>query len=174
MISFLNPEEALNQLDLRTDMAAADFGCGSGGFAVPLAKRLEDGLVYALDVQKQPLSALKSRVLTEKVTNIRLILCDLEKPKGSTLTDFSLDLVLIVNALFQVGRKNAIISEAKRILKEQGKLVIIDWLPKAVQGPAKARISPAQVKEIAKKQGFKLEREFETGKYHYGLIFEKP
>ncbi len=174
MVSFLNPEEVLNQLGLRADMLAADFGCSSGGFAVPLAKRLEDGLVYALDIQKEPLSALKSRALIEKVTNIRLIRCDLEKAKGSTLADFSLDLVLIVNTLFQVEDKNAIISEAKRVLKKQGKLLIIDWLPKATQGPLKGRISSAEVKKITKSRRFKMEKEFEAGKYHYGLIFEKP
>jgi len=173
MESFLNPEEVLNQLELRPDMTAADFGCGSGGFVIPLAKRLEDGLVYALDIQKEPLSALKSRALIESVSNIRLIRCDLEKPKGSTLPDFSLDLVLIINILFQAEKKDAIISEAKRVLKKQGKLMIIDWLPKATQGPLKGRISPVEVKKITKNQGFELEKEFEAGRYHYGLVFKK-
>ena len=45
MISFLNPEEVLDELDLRSDMVAAEFGCGSGGFAFPLARRLDEGLV---------------------------------------------------------------------------------------------------------------------------------
>jgi len=163
----------LDQLELRADIVAADFGCGSGGFVIPLAKRLEDGLVYALDIQKEPLSALKGRALTENVSNIRIIRCDLEKPKGSTLSDFSLDLVLMVNILFQAEEKGAIISEAKRVLKKEGDLVVIDWLPKATQGPSKGRISPAEVKKITRGCGFKLEKEFEAGKYHYGLLFTK-
>ena len=39
MQSFLNPDEVLDNLDLQSDMVAAEFGCGSGGFAVPLARR---------------------------------------------------------------------------------------------------------------------------------------
>lgn len=174
MVSFINPEEVLDQLKLKTGMTAADFGCGSGGFAIPLAKRLEDGLVYALDIQKEPLSALKSRALTENLTNIRFIRCDLEESKGSTLTDFSIDLVLIVNTLFQMENKGVIISEAERILKKSGKLLIIDWLPQASQGPMEGRISSNEVKKITKGYGFKLEKELEAGKYHYGLVFEKP
>jgi len=174
MTGFLNPDEILDQLELRADMVAAEFGCGSGGFAIPLAKRLEDGLVYGLDIQKAPLSALKSRALLENIVNIRIIRCDLEKPRGSTLTDFSLDLVLIPNVLFQTEDKSAIISEAKRVLKNGGELVVIDWLLKTSQGPVEGRISAAEVKKIAKDLGLRLKKEFEAGKYHYGLTFEKP
>lgn len=170
---FLNPEDILNELDLKSDMAAAEFGCGSGGFTVPLAKRLGKGLVYALDIQEAPLSALKSRYLWKNIANIRIIRCDLEKPKGSTLTDSSLNLILISNLLFQAKSKNAIISEAKRVLKNRGELVAVDWLPKAAQGPAEGRVSPEKVKKIAKKFGFRLKKEFKAGKYHYGSIFKK-
>ena len=173
MASFLNPEEVLDQLELKPDMVAAEFGCGSGGFAFPLAKRLEDGLVYAIDIQESPLSALKSRALLENVVNIRVIRSDLEKPRGSTLTESSLDLVLVPNVLFQVENKNAMIVEANRVLKNKGKLVVIDWAARAVQGPVKGRAEPEEVKKLAEKTGFKLEKEFEAGKYHYGLIFIK-
>ncbi|PIR72107.1 MAG: hypothetical protein COU42_02535 [Candidatus Nealsonbacteria bacterium CG10_big_fil_rev_8_21_14_0_10_36_24] len=173
MESFLNPEEVLDELDLRPDMVAAEFGCGSGGFAFPLAKRLEDGLVYAIDIQEAPLSALKSRALLENVVNIRVIRSDLEKPRGSTLTEFSLDLVFIPNVLFQVDNKNAIIKEAKRVLKTGGKIVVIDWKKSATQGPEQGRVLPEEVKKIAEKAGLSFEKDFEAGKYHYGLIFTK-
>jgi len=173
MTSFLNPEEILDELSLRSDMVAAEFGCGSGGFAIPLAKRLEEGLVYAIDIQAEPLSALKSRQSLENITNIRVIRSNLEKAKGSTLNEEFLDLVLIPNLLFQVDDKGAIIQEAGRILKKGAKLLIIDWLPQASQGPERGRISPDEVKKIAEKFGFELEKEFEAGKYHYVLVFEK-
>jgi len=172
--SFLNPEEILDDFELSSDMVAAEFGCGSGGFAVPLAKKLDEGLVYAIDIQESSLSALKSRTLVENVTNIRIIRSDLEKSKGSTLSSDSLDLVFIPNVLFQIKDKSAIISEAERVLKSKGKLVVIDWLVAASQGPEKGRVSPEEVKDIAEKIGFKLEKEFEAGKYHYGLVFVKP
>lgn len=174
MSTFLNPEEILDKLKLKKDMVAAEFGSGSGGFSISLAKRLEDGLVYGLDIQQAPLSALKSRAQLENVLNVKVIRCDLEKPRGSTLPDFSLDLVLIPNVLFQVEDKSAIISEAERILKKRGKLLIVDWLPEAAQGPVEGRISVEEVKKIAGKAGFKLKKEFKAGAYHYGLIFTKP
>jgi len=169
--SFIDPEEVLDQFILRSDMIAAEFGCGSGGFAVPLAQRLDEGLVYGIDILQEPLSALKSRCLVENITNIKPILSDLEKEKGSTLHEGTVDLVFIPNMLFQIDDKNAIISEAARIIKKQGRLVVIDWLPDTNQGPEQ-KVSPNEVKELVKKD-FKLEKEFKAGKFHYVLVFEK-
>lgn len=174
MEMFLSPEKVFEQIEIRRDMVAAEFGCGSGGLAIPLAKKIKDGLVYGLDIQVAPLNVLKSRALYEKVVNIRVIRCDLEKPNGSTLTSSSLDLVFASNILFQVEDKEAVISEIKRVLKKNGKAVIIDWLPSIPQGPSEGRVSPEEVKKMAEKAGLALEKKIEVGMYHYGLVFEKP
>ena len=70
MESFLDPKDVLKQLKLRKNITAVDFGSGSGGWAIPLAKKLEDGLVYAIDILKEPLSALEGRASLEKIENI--------------------------------------------------------------------------------------------------------
>lgn len=169
---FLNPEQILDKLELEENMTAAEFGCGSGGFAIPLAKRLKDGLVNAIDIQQEPLSALKSRCQMENIINIRIIKGDLEKTEGSSLGPGSVDLVFIVNVLFQAEDKNAIITEAVRVLREGGKLLVIDWKPKASQGPEKGVLAE-EIKEMAEKKGLKIKEQFEVEKYHYCLIFEK-
>lgn len=174
MAKFLNPAEIIKQLDLKPDMIVAEFGCGARGFIIELAKKLNDGLVYGIDIQKEPLSALKSLANLQKLTNIHLICSDLEQERGSTLGDSTLDMVLIPNVLFQVEDKNAIIKEAKRVLKKEGKLVIIDWLPEASQGPVEGRVSPKEVQNLAEKNGFEKTKELEVGDYHFGLVFKKP
>ena len=91
MEGFLNPNEVLNQLELSANMTAADFGSGSGGWAIPLAKRLEKGRVFAIDILEEPLSALKGKAALGKLSNIQTILADVEK--GTKLLDGSCDLV---------------------------------------------------------------------------------
>jgi len=172
MEGFLNPNEVLNQLKLLGEMIAADFGSGSGGWAIPLAKRLKFGKVYAVDILEEPLSALKSKAEIQKVYNIETINSNVEK--GIKLPDLSCDLVLLTNLLFQIEDKKRVLTEAKRVLKKGGKILVVDWLPEALQGPREGRVSPDEVKKMAEDLNLKLEKEFKAGVFHYGLVFTKP
>jgi len=171
--SFLNPEEVISQLKLKSDMLAAEFGAGSGTFSILLAKRLSQGLVYAVDILEEPLSALKSRQRLEGLNNIKIVRGDLERPQGSTIPGSSLDLVVIPNVLFQAEDKNAIISEAKRVLKDGGILVIIDWLGGSPYSPKQGLVSADDIKKMAQDLKLKLESEAKAGECHYVLIFRK-
>ena len=171
---FLNPEEILSQISLKDDMIAADFGCGSGGFTIPLAKKLNNGFVYALDIQEPPLEALKGKAEAERITNLKFIICDIEHPETIKIPEMSLDLILVVNVLFQAQDKQSVISHARKLLKGNGYLLIVDWEPGAGQGPESGRVPLDQIKELAEQNGFQVEKEFEAGMYHYGIILKKP
>jgi len=173
MADFLKVDEILNDLNLEEDMAGAEFGCGAGMFAIALARKLNKGRVYALDIQEEKLSALKGKITLEKITNVSLILCDLEDVKGSTLKNDSLDIILIPNVLFQSENKNVIIKEAERILKSGGQLLVIDWLRPNPFVPQQSLVNPDAIKETAKNLGLSLKKEFAAGDYHYGLLFVK-
>src|SRR3972149_9691118 len=109
MSDFLNPAEILGKIKLRNDMVAVDFGCGSGGWVLPLAKILEkspsdskQGRIYAIDVLEEPLSALKSSVEFQKISNIIIVRSNVEDKNGAKIQDGVADLVLMTNLLFQV------------------------------------------------------------------------
>lgn len=170
---FLNPQEVLNQLKLEGDMIAADFGSGSGGWAIPLAKRLKFGRVYAIDILEEPLSALKSKAEIEKVFNIETIRSNIEGKQGSKLADSFCHLVLMTNLLFEAKDKKMMIVEAKRVLRKKGKILVVDWFLEAPLGPKEGRVSADEVKKIAKDLNLKLEKEFKAGVFHYALVFTK-
>jgi ubiquinone/menaquinone biosynthesis C-methylase UbiE len=172
-MDFLNPEQVLNQIELGSNMTAADFGCGSGGWAIPLAQKLKTGKVYAIDIQEEALSALRTKIEMAKINNIKLIKADLEQGLGSSIQNSLLDLVLATNLLFQATHKEKIIDEAKRVLRQGGRLLVVDWKAEAPLGPKEGRIGPLEVKELAKNADFALDKEIEAGSYHYGLIFLK-
>lgn len=171
-MAFLNPQKVLEQLDLKADMSVAEFGCGSGGFTVFLAKKLDEGIVHAIDILAEPLSALKSRMRLENIKNVRIIKSDLEKPNGSTLANDSVDLVVIPNVLFEAENKKSMIAEAKRVLKIGGVLAVIDWNSDVVMGPNE-KVSKKEVLEIAEENNLKYIKDIEAGSYHYGLVFVK-
>jgi ubiquinone/menaquinone biosynthesis C-methylase UbiE len=173
MNDFIDPAKVLKLLKLRKDMSAVDFGSGSGGWAIPLAKRLEDGLVYAIDILEEPLSALRGRMALGKISNIRIIRSNVESKSGSTLPDLSVNLILMTNLLFQTGNKKTIFEEAKRILKKGGRILVVDWKKEPALGPKERRISQKETQKIAEDLGFKTEEEFEAGLHHWGLILVK-
>jgi ubiquinone/menaquinone biosynthesis C-methylase UbiE len=173
MVSFLDPSQIIEKLSLDKDLLAAEFGCGPGGFAIPLAKELSKGIVYGLDIQEEPLSALKGRAKSEGLSNIRTIKCDLEEPKGSALPDDSLDLVVVSNVLFQSQEKEAMLKEAKRILKPGARMFVVDWKPEAPFGPQEARVSLEEIEKIAKRLEIKMTGQIDAGTYHWAAVFQK-
>jgi len=172
MEGFLNPTKVLKQLKLKKNMVAADFGSGSGGWAIPLAKKLEEGKVYAIDILEEPLSALRSKAKLEKVFNIEPVKSDVEKI--SRLISESCDLVLMTNLLFEVENKKQVMEEGKRVLKNGGKILIVDWIKDNPLTKEIERVSFDEIKNIAQELDLKLEKEFEAGIYHLGLILVKP
>jgi len=171
MGEFLNPAEILKKfLKLKEDMVVVDLGCGSGGWAIPLAKRLKDGKVYAVDIQQEPLSSLRAKAQTEKISNIETVWADAEQ--GTNLVRGSADLVLLTNILFQCNDKRRTLEEAKRIIKKIGRILVIDWNQNAPLGPAEGRVSKEDIKEIVQGIGLKVEKEFEASNFHWGLILK--
>lgn len=174
--AFASPENILSQLDIQPDMKLADFGCGHGHFTIPMAVLVgEKGEVYALDVVKETLEAVKNKAELEGISNIKIIHCNLEILGSSKLEDNSIDLVLIRNVLFQSQKKSEIVREARRILKHQGRLALIEWQPKASLAPRDTwLISKEQVQNLAETEGLVFNKELGLDEQHYGLVFVKP
>ena len=171
METFLNPEKILKRLKLEEDMVAADFGSGSGGWTIPLAKILEYGKVFAIDVLEEPLSSLQAKAKLAKVSNIKIILADVER--GTDIFEDSCDLVLMTNLLFQCDDKKRVIQEGKRVLKKGGRILVVDWGKNALLVPKEKRVPVVEVKEISLDLNLKIEKEFEAGPYHFGLLLVK-
>jgi len=172
-MNFLNPNEVAKLLPLKEGMVVADFGCGSGHFSLAIAKVIQPGgKVIALDIWKQALESLNFRARIANLSHIiKTQWANLEKERGSRLTNDSCDLVLISNILFEVENKNAIIAEAHRILKPEGILVLIEW--KTDKLPSKELLYPLSKDDaliLIEKYGFKLERELPLGTTHYGFV----
>jgi len=173
---FLNPQKVLEQLDIQTPARVADFGCGHGYFAIPLAKMIgEEGRVWAVDVLKEALEEVKAKAQAEGLNNIETIRGNLEAPNGSNLPSESFDFVLLANVLFQSQKKSDIIKEARRVLVFGGRLAIIDWQPvaEALNLNSGWRISEGEARQLAEQENFSFERSFDAGDYHYGLLFRK-
>ena len=171
---FINPEAVISQLQIKEGMKVADFGCGHGYFSLPLAKMVgKTGRVYAIDVLQDSLDNVKSKAEIEGLNNIETIKGNLEMEGGSKLPNIECDFVILANVLYQSQKKEKIIKEALRVLKVQGRMVIIDWRADDLTiGPQEGwRVSEDEIKEMARNQGALFLQNFQTGNFHYGLVF---
>ena len=141
---FLKPDEVLEAWDVRPGDKIADFGCGAGFFAIPLARRAgSQGKIYAFDIRTEALEATRAKARLFHLLNVDTIRADLEMPLGSALKNESVDEILIANILFQAENKNALTEEALRILKVGGSLAVIEWSDeKNIGGPGARRPPP--------------------------------
>ncbi len=173
----IDAKSLLEKTDLKEGWRVADFGCGARGhFTLQAAKMVgTKGVVYAIDVLKSALNGVESNARLHGLFNIRTLWSDLEILGATKLPENYLDLALLINILFQVKDRQTVIKEAIRLVKKQGKLLIVDWKETSAPfGPlVKDRISAQKVKQIGAELGLKLEKEFEAGSYHYALLFER-
>lgn len=173
---FAHPVQNVVALGVQPGMQVADFGSGSGAYVLALAEALAgNGRVYALDIQKDLLRRTHNEALKRGYTNVEIVWGDLEKKGGSKMIDELLDLALISNLLFQVEDKQAVVTEAARVLRPNGRLAVIDWSESfGGMGPQKEDIVPkTDVLTFAREAGLTFVNEFAAGAHHFGLLFRK-
>lgn len=176
-MTFSDPVHNIDQLGVPPGAIVADFGTGSGFYAIAAAKKIEsDGAVYAIDIQKDLLGRLKDHAQTEGVSGlIRTIHGDLDTPGGSKLDNETCDRVIIANVLFQAEDKQGLLTEAFRVLKERGKVLIVDWQDSyGGLGPAPEHIlTEIEARELVQEAGFKVQENISAGAHHYGFVATK-
>lgn len=167
----------LSNAEVVEGMRVADFGCGATGhFVFPLSGMVgEGGIVYAIDIQKTILETVKRKQRLENISNIVPLWSNLEIFNSTKIEAGSLDVVFLINTLYQSSKRVEILREAVRVLKKSGKLVIVEWKKVSIPfgPPVEERVDIHSLKNAAPKLGIDLVKEFFTGSYHYGLIFTK-
>ena len=171
--------DVLSKIGVDAGMAVGDLGCGNlGYFAMISAKRVgKSGLVYAVDILKSALESVANIARQNGLDNVKTVWSNLEMLGATRVPEGTLDVIFLHNVLFQSKKKDLIIREGQRLLKDGGKMMIIDWLksqtPTGFGPPSAVRPDPEEIKKMAQKSGLRLVEEFAAGPYHFGLIFIK-
>ena len=95
---------------------------------------------------------------------------------GTHLRDASLDAVILANTLFQIDNRDGLIAEIKRVLKPEGKFMLIDWAGSyGGMGPTPERVvSEHDAEALFINGSFHKVKSFRAGPHHYGVIFTAP
>lgn len=151
----------------------AEFGCGYGTFTIPAAKIIS-GKIYALDIEPEMINITSAEAVKQGLNNVQTVLRDF-MTEGSGLPDESIDFVMLFNILHLENPK-VLLSEAKRILKDKGRLGIIHWNydPTTPRGPSMdIRPRPEDCIKWAESVGFKEAVRYNLPPHHYGIALIK-
>lgn len=170
-MAFLDPNHVLKQFGIYGAQDVADFGVGGGHISLAAAKRLEGGKLYAVDLEKEILARLVAEAQLRGHTNVHPLWGDFSEPRGVPLKDESLDRIIIANTIHGIDDRNGMILEAKRLLRPNGKILLVEWRDDAIGGPHSKHKVPEDVAlSIFGRHGFKKESDVDAGEYHYGII----
>lgn len=165
------------KIGLQENMHVGDLGCGNLAYYAFGAAKLvgRNGVVYAVDILKTALNAVETRAKQEGIDNLKTVWSNVEMVGATNIPAASLDVVFIHNVLFQADKHSGFLDETARLLKNGGKLMIIDWKKTGASfgPPVKDRPDPDTVKKLANASGFRLTEEFEAGPHHWGMVFIK-
>jgi len=171
---FSNPEQNVNKLGIREGMKVADFGAGTGSYIRAISKKVGNtGKVYAVEIQKDLVKRLEKEIYDWGLSNAKCIWGDIESNGGTNIGDHLVDVIIISNVLFQVPDKIGLIDESKRILKKDGKILLIDWVDSfGGMGPSLNHVvKEDEAVKLFQSRGFKLLEKLTVSDHHYGIIF---
>ncbi len=162
----------IERLPLEPDDVVADVGAGTGYFSFPMAKRVPEGEVLAVDIQPEMLAIVERRKGELGVTNVRTVLGSVEDPR---LDPASVDLILIVDAYHEFSHPREMGTAMAAALRPGGRLVLIEYRAEDPTVPIKRlhKMSEAQAKKEMAAIGLTWR---ETGSFlpqQHFLVFEK-
>lgn len=173
----LDPGALLGKLGLSSGARVGDFGCGRMGFfTLPAAKAVgKDGMVYAIDILKSSIESVASLAKQHGLINITPVWSNIEVLGATNIPEASLDVVLLVNTLYQSKDHSSIFHEAGRLLKRNGRVLVIEWKPSGspLGPPPDHRVAPDVAKKAAEGAEFGIQESFEAGQFHYGFVATK-
>ena len=158
----------LRKIGIKPNQIILDFGARNGNYTIPAAKIVgKNGLVYALDKNKDRLDELISISITNRLKNIKII-----NTKGELkipLKDKIVDVVLLYDVIHLVGKNDSsTIGDRKKLYKEVYKIAKNNALVSIYPNHLTTHTDISSIKEIKKEleEYFQFEKEFSITLIH--------
>ena len=166
-------DRLIERLPLSRDDVVADIGAGTGYFSFPIARRVPDGTVLAVDIQQEMLDMIEARKSNGDPSNVETVLGTITDPK---LPSNGVDLILIVDAYHEFSHPFEMGTAMADALKPEGKLILIEYRAEDRSVPIKPlhKMSENQAIDEMRAIGLKHLRTEDFLPQQHFLVFEKP
>lgn len=163
----------IRNLPLEANSVVADIGAGTGYFSFPIAKRVPDGKVLAVDIQQEMLDIIKARQASGAPANVETVM-GAEDDIG--LAASSVDLILIVDAYHEFSYPYEMGMSMAHALKPGGKLVLIEYRKEDRTVPIKLlhKMSQFQARREMAYVGLEWVRTEDFLPQQHFMVFRRP
>jgi ubiquinone/menaquinone biosynthesis C-methylase UbiE len=170
------PDQIMDALNIADGSTVADIGAGAGWFTIRLARRVGPrGTVFAQDVQREMLEAIRRRVAKEALENVAT---RLGRGSDPNLPPGALDAVLVVDVYPEVAVNERVtfLRNLASSLKPNGRIGIVNYKPgRGGPGPApEERVDAAFVEADARLAGLRVLSRETFLPYQYLLVLGRP
>ena len=167
-----NVSTLIKNMRIKSNDIIADIGAGSGYHVfriLPLAKK---GLIYAVDIQSEMLTAIEKTKESRKIINIETILGN---EKSANLPKNSVDKILMVDVYHEFNFPVEMITSMKNALKSNGQLFLIEYRKEDSKVPIKKihKMTEKQAVKEMEAAGFKLKENIDNLPWQHCMVFMK-
>lgn len=163
----------IKNLPLQPGHVVADIGAGTGYFSFPMAARVPQGKVLAVDIQPEMLDIIRARQAGGAAQNVEPVLGAVDDIR---LPPSSVDLILMVDAYhefeypLEMGRSMAL------ALKPGGQLVLIEYRAEDASVPIKPlhKMSERQARAEMAALGLEWVRTERFLPQQHFMVFQRP
>jgi SAM-dependent methyltransferase len=166
------PDRLIQALDLKPSDQIADIGAGTGYFSFPIARRVPQGQVFAVDIQPEMLEVIEYISAENKVSNISPILGGEQRPN---LAPATIDLALMVDAYHEFAYPREMMQGIIEALKPGGRVVLAEYRAEnpLVMIKGLHKMSQAQVRRELEELGLIWQKTDDRLPQQHLLFFEK-
>ncbi len=171
-LEYLNFDVIWGKTQLADADVLIDIGAGTGFFAMLFGKKIKRGKVYACDISEEMIAWMNDNIPSE----MKNIVVPIKMEENSVpLADGIADLVYMINLHHELEQPLILLKEARRLLKKDGKLMIIDWKKEETpEGPPlEIRITAETIQSQMSASGFSYTDKHTAFPYHNFFIGKK-
>ncbi len=167
-----NTDRLIKNMEILPGDSIADIGAGSGYHVFKMAPLARQGLVYAVDIQDEMLTAIEDQKKEIGLKNIEII-------KGTeqsvNLPENSVDKILMVDVYHEFNYPVEMLASMNKALRQNGKIYLIEYRGEDDSIPIKRlhKMTEKQAVKEFKANGFILKENISNLPWQHCMVFMK-